>query len=45
MAPTPHQAVPLHVQHGKTAAVVNRMGNVGNYCSDRGDGAAEGEEM
>jgi hypothetical protein len=30
---------------GKYAPAVNRMHNVGNYCSDRGDGAAEGEEM
>jgi hypothetical protein len=29
----------------KCARAVNLMGDVGNYCSDRGDGAAEGEEM
>jgi hypothetical protein len=30
---------------GKSPPAVNRMAGVGNYCSDRGDGAAEGEEM
>jgi len=30
---------------GKSALAVNRMGDVGNYSSDRGDGAAEFEEM
>jgi hypothetical protein len=30
---------------GKSAPAVNRTHDVGNYCSDRGDGAAEGEEM
>jgi hypothetical protein len=29
----------------KCAPAVNLMGDDGNYCSDRGDGAAEGEEM
>jgi hypothetical protein len=29
----------------KLLPAVNRTHEVGNYCSDRGDGAAEGEEM
>jgi hypothetical protein len=30
---------------GICVPAVNRTHEVGNYCSDRGDGAAEGEEM
>jgi hypothetical protein len=30
---------------GKSAMDVNRRQDVGNYCSDRGDGAVAGEEM
>jgi hypothetical protein len=29
----------------KCDPAVNLMGDDGNYCSDRGDGAADGEEM
>jgi hypothetical protein len=51
MASTPHQAIPSvsmpadEEEPGMCAPAVNRMPRVGNYCSDRGDGAAGGKEM
>jgi hypothetical protein len=38
-------SISLSQEPGKSVPAVNRMHDVGNYCSDRGDGAAEGEEM